>query len=151
MKQATLLFLLNESKILLAMKKRGFGSGKWNGVGGKPDKGETIEEAAIRECQEEIAVTPKDIKEVATLNFYFPEEKKEWNQQVIVFTCNSWHGKPKESEEMSPRWFAISRIPYDKMWSDDKYWLPKVIQGEYVKANFHFDDNDKLLNYNIES
>ncbi|HET8669978.1 MAG TPA: NUDIX domain-containing protein, partial [Candidatus Saccharimonadales bacterium] len=43
---------------LLAMKKRGFGINKWNGVGGKVDEDETIEQAAIRECQEEITVTP---------------------------------------------------------------------------------------------
>ncbi|MCL4357608.1 8-oxo-dGTP diphosphatase [Patescibacteria group bacterium] len=149
MKQATLLFLLDNNRILLAMKKRGFGVGRWNGVGGKPHKNEAIEKTARRECQEEIRVVPKEIKEIATLNFYFPENKKEWNQQVIVFICRTWKGKPMETEEMSPQWFAISGIPYDKMWSDDKYWLPKVIEGEYVKADFYFDDNDNLLKYNI--
>jgi mutator protein MutT len=149
MKQATLLFLIDNDKILLAMKKRGFGEGKWNGVGGKPDKGETIEETTIRECQEEILVIPKDIKEVATLNFYFPPKRQEWDQQVIVFVCKNWEGEPKETEEMAPRWFSINKIPYDKMWSDDKYWLPKVIKGEYIKGDFHFDDNDNLLEYSI--
>lgn len=151
MTQATLLFLLDDSHILLAMKKRGFGAGRWNGVGGKPNKDEAIDKAAVRECQEEINVTPKDIMEVATLNFYFPENKKEWDQQVIVFTCKNWDGEPTETEEMSPQWFRINAIPYDRMWSDDKYWLPKVIEGQYVKANFHFDDNDNLLKYSIKS
>lgn len=32
--------------VLLGMKKRGFGAGKWNGFGGKVQPGETIEEAA---------------------------------------------------------------------------------------------------------
>ena len=43
--EATLCFLLRKDEILLAKKKYGFGVGKWNGVGGKVEKGETIEEA----------------------------------------------------------------------------------------------------------
>lgn len=150
MKQATLLFLFKDNQVLLAMKKRGFGEGRWNGVGGKPQYGESIIDAAIRECSEEIVVTPNNIKEVATLNFYFPEKSKDWDQQVIVFSCNNWDGIPVETEEMAPKWFSIDEIPYDQMWSDDIYWLPKVIEGEYVKADFHFDDNDNLLKYNFK-
>ncbi|MGH7234133.1 MAG: NUDIX domain-containing protein, partial [Candidatus Saccharimonadales bacterium] len=83
MQRATLLLLLENDRILLAMKRRGFGVGKWNGVGGKLNQGETIEQAAKRECFEEIQVKPKEITEVAILNFYFPDSKKDWNQQVV--------------------------------------------------------------------
>ena len=150
MKQATLLFLIKDNQILLAMKKRGFGEGRWNGVGGKPAKGESITAAAIRECIEEIQVTPHHLKELATLNFSFPGAKKESNQQVVVFICNAWEGKPVETEEMSPKWFKVNKIPYDKMWSDDKYWLPIVLEGKYVRADFHFDNNDNLRKHFVE-
>jgi 8-oxo-dGTP pyrophosphatase MutT (NUDIX family) len=151
MKQATLLFLIEDNRILLAMKKRGFGAGRWNGAGGKPDKGESITETASRECQEEISVTPSNIKEVATLNFYFPDGKKESEQQVIVFTCRTWQGEPSESEEMDPKWFDIDKIPYSEMWSDDQYWLPQVLGGRYINADFYFDDNDNLLRHKIKT
>ena len=49
----TLCIIHQHSKILLGMKKRGHGVGKWNGFGGKVEKGETIEEAARRETKEE--------------------------------------------------------------------------------------------------
>jgi 8-oxo-dGTP pyrophosphatase MutT (NUDIX family) len=149
MRQATLLFLFRDQHILLAMKKRGFGVGRWNGVGGKPKDGELIAEAAIRECQEEIGVTPKEIHQAATLYFYFPEAKKDWNQQVTTFTCRSWQGEPSETEEMAPKWFAVNKIPFSKMWPDDKYWLPRVIKGEFITAEFYFDNNEKLLRYKI--
>lgn len=45
---------MKENQILLAMKKRGFGAGKWNGAGGKINAGETIEEATTREVDEEL-------------------------------------------------------------------------------------------------
>jgi 8-oxo-dGTP pyrophosphatase MutT (NUDIX family) len=49
-KQMTLGYLVRGDEVLMAMKKRGFGVGKWNGTGGKLQPGETVEEAMIREA-----------------------------------------------------------------------------------------------------
>jgi mutator protein MutT len=149
LKKSTLLFLIEKDSVLLAMKKRGFGEGRWNGVGGKPEPGETIEQTAIRECEEEIEVIPGEFAQVATLNFYFPSTKADWNQQVIVYLCSKWRGVPKETEEMKPMWHKIADIPYDDMWKDDRYWLPEVLRGNFVSATFEFDDEDNVLNHNL--
>jgi 8-oxo-dGTP pyrophosphatase MutT (NUDIX family) len=45
-------------QILLGMKKRGFGEGKWNGFGGKKEPAETMAECAQRELREESGVCP---------------------------------------------------------------------------------------------
>ena len=145
-----MLFLIEGERILLAMKKRGFGAGHWNGVGGKPDPGETIEEAAIRECKEEINVTPLSIKFAGSLKFYF-EGKKDWDQEVKVYLCHTWKGNPEETEEMSPKWFNVSEIPFDNMWEDDKIWLPEVLSGKKINAEFHFDKNNKISSYKVNS
>lgn len=150
-KKATLLFLIEENKILLAMKKRGFGAGRWNGVGGKPEKNESIEQTAIRECREEINVKPVTIQQVATLNFYFPSDKSDWNQQVWVYLCKDWEGEPSETEEMKPKWYKMDSIPYESMWKDDKFWLPKVLEGNSVEAEFTFDENDNVLSHTISA
>ena len=50
--RTTLCFLINNSQVLLAMKKRGFGVGKWNGTGGKVIGDESVEQAAKRETKE---------------------------------------------------------------------------------------------------
>jgi hypothetical protein len=47
-KLLTLVLVTRPNQVLLGMKKRGFGQGKWNGFGGKVEKGETILEAAQR-------------------------------------------------------------------------------------------------------
>lgn len=150
-KKATLLFLVQENKILLAMKKRGFGEGRWNGIGGKPEKNELIEQTAIRECLEEIKVLPINIKQVASLNFYFSSDKSDWNQQVLVYICDEWEGEPTETEEMKPKWYKIDNIPYKSMWKDDSYWLPVVLDGNYVEADFTFDENDNVLSHTISA
>ena len=58
-KVLTLVLLRKGSRVLLGMKKRGFGAGKWNGFGGKVEAGETVVEAAAREVQEECGLTVK--------------------------------------------------------------------------------------------
>lgn len=74
LRDVTLCLLVRDNQVLLAMKKRGFGEGKWNGLGGKVSEGETIKEAAIRETQEECGVTPTSLKEVGKINFTFVDE-----------------------------------------------------------------------------
>ena len=144
MNQATLCLLIKEDKILLAMKKRGFGAGKWNGVGGKVNDGEKIIDAAIRETKEEIGVNigkslpaGRQAEKVGIMHFRFPY-KSVWDQDVHLFLVKEWQGEPKESDEMAPKWFKFNEIPYNQMWDDDKFWLPHILKGEKIEADFVF-------------
>ena len=93
MKIQTLLFLIDKERemVLLAMKKRGFGVGKWNGVGGKVERGEAIGDAVLREANEEIGVTvvPHDLMPVATIKFSFEGSPAD-NIQAHVFITKKW-------------------------------------------------------------
>lgn len=146
----TLLFLIRDNEILLAMKKRGFGAGRWNGVGGKLESGESVEEAVIRECQEEIGVTPLSYRPVAELDFYGGSAHEPWNMYVYAYLCDEWEGEPAESEEMAPKWYKINDIPYKDMWQDDEYWLPLVLDNKIVKATFTFDEQDNLKSSKVK-
>lgn len=149
MRQSTLLFLIKDDQILLAMKKRSFGEGKWNGCGGKPEANENILDTVIRETQEEIGVTPKNINQMAILNFYH-QKNKEWNQQVLVFITHQWEGNPSETEEMKPQWFSINKLPFESMWPDDHFWLPLILKGQKIKASFTFDKDNQITEKQIE-
>lgn len=139
----TLLFLLRDDQILLAMKKRGFGKDLWNGVGGKLDLGETVEQAAVRECQEEIGVTPVRFHKIA--EHTFGDTTSDEIITVHAYFCTEWTGEPIETEEMAPRWFAIGDIPYDTMWADDRHWLPLALNGQRLRTHFVLDDTQKLV------
>jgi mutator protein MutT len=130
----TLLFLQQDNQILLAMKKRGHGMGKWNGAGGKVEEGETITQAAVRECQEEIGVTPVAPKLAGRLQFFLTEDPS-FHHDCHVFVTSKWTGNLAETEEMRPEWFNLDSIPYDKMWPDDKIWLPYLIDNQLFSGN----------------
>lgn len=152
--QATPCFLIEDDKVLLAMKKRGFGKGWWNGLGGKFDSSmdKNIVNTAKRETKEEINVIPLNLRKVAILHFYFPDDPKKrgWNQDVHVFISKRWNGKPKETEEMKPKWFRFFEVPYKKMWDGDYLWIPRVLSGEKIMAKMGFDKNNKLVRHAIE-
>jgi mutator protein MutT len=141
LRQATLCFLVRPGELLLAMKKRGFGVGKWNGYGGKLQPGETLEQAAQRELTEEsgVSVATNDLLRVARLEFYFPHQPN-FDQEVHVYLVREWQGEPVETEEMKPKWFALEHLPYSDMWVDDPLWLPQVLQGKVLEAEFYFND-----------
>lgn len=146
MKQATVCFLLRNDEILLAMKKRGFGVGKWNGAGGKLKDSETPEQAMIREAEEEIGVKidPANLEKIAEHEFIFPDQNG-WDLFVRVYFVKKWQGEPTESEEMRPAWFKLDTIPYDQMWVDDKIWLARALKGEKLKGRFVFAENGERL------
>jgi ADP-ribose pyrophosphatase YjhB (NUDIX family) len=144
LRKASLCFLVQGDEILLAMKKKGFGINRWNGVGGKPEGNEKIEMTMVRETQEEIMVSPISYRQVASLDFYNALQE-EWNQQVIVYFADEWRGEPSETEEMAPKWFKKDKLPFEKMWPDDPYWLPLVLGGKFVEAEFLFGKNDIVL------
>ncbi len=146
MRNVTLCFLLRGDEICLAMKKQGFGIGKWNGVGGKVEEGETIEEAAVRELYEEIGVHANitDLENMGNIKFYF-NEKPDWNQQMHIYFINQWQGEPIESEEMAPKWYKKDQIPYEAMWIDDPHWLPKVLDGKKIEGEFYFNKDGAEL------
>ena len=141
MKHVTLLFLRREGQILLAMKKRGFGVDKWNGVGGKLDEGETREQAAVRECQEEIGVTPLNIQLAGEIDF---TDLPHVHHYCHVYTTTEWEGEPSETEEMRPQWFDLDKIPYDSMWPDDELWLPTLLENKLFKATIIINPDDTV-------
>lgn len=142
-KVLTLTIVHQGSSILLGMKKRGFGSGKWNGFGGKVEQSETIEEAAKRELLEEAGITSTKLQKLGMITFRFNYNQDD--HEVHIFKATSFSGDPTESDEMKPKWFHIDDIPFKDMWADDIYWMPLLLQNKPFQGEFLFDQSDTIL------
>lgn len=142
----TLLFIIQDNKILLGFKKRGFGMGHYNGFGGKVDPDETIIEAVRRETFEEAGIDAHDPIKVGVLNFQMPVGPE---LQIHIFITDKFSGQIAESGEMRPEWFAINKIPYKKMWLADAYWLPLLLDNKKFTGRFVIDSKDHLSEHTL--
>ena len=133
----TLCIPIKENGVLLGLKKRGFGSGRWNGFGGKVEEGETIEQATLRELDEEVGIKDGELIKSGILEFSFENDDK--ILQVHFFKLINFSDSPIETEEMRPQWFSFNEIPFSQMWPDDEYWLPLLLSDKLFEGEFLFD------------
>lgn len=149
--KATLTLFMDGDKILLGEKKRGFAKGTLNGIGGKQDPGETIEQTMIRECEEEVGAKPTDYEKVGKIDFELWYKGEHSIMEMFIYNCYGYEGQIKETEEILPIWFDKNNVPFDRMLPDDNLWLPQVLEGKNVEGNVKFDPDMNMLFNNIKA
>lgn len=150
--EATLCHIVEGDRILLQLKSANlFGEGKWNGVGGKLEPGESPREGAAREALEETGLRVSHLKPHGILKFYFGN-RNDLDFIVHVFSTSDFEGILKASEEGVLRWFHFDEIPYHSMWQDDRHWLPLLLEGKNFEGVFYFnEEGTRLLDYSLKS
>lgn len=133
---ATLMFVVRDGEVLLIEKLRGIGKGKINGPGGKIDPGETPAQCVVRECQEELHITPKNPIKMGELWFAMSDIP---DIHCHVFMAHEFEGEPTATDEAIPLWTDTQKIPWEKMWEDDFYWLPQMLEGRKFLGKFVFE------------
>lgn len=147
-KLLTLCIVHQDERVLLGMKKRGFGAGRWNGFGGKVGREEEIEDAARRELREEAGIEVSNIEKLGIIEFEFKGNPE--LLEVHIFKATQFAGVPRESEEMRPQWFAIVDIPFQDMWPDDIHWFPLFLAGKRFRGKFLFGPGDTIVDSSLE-
>ena len=69
--------------------------------------------------------------------------------QGFVFVARDCAGEPRETDEAAPFWTPFERIPWNEMWADDVYWIPKLLAGRKFSGRALFD-GDALLDQRFE-
>lgn len=141
------MFIVEVDRILLIRKKRGIGAGKINAPGGKIDPGETPLEAAVRETQEELCITPLKPRKLGELWFSMSDSP---HLLCHVYRADGFSGAPTETEEAIPLWFPLDSIPYGEMWEDDIHWVPFLLSETSFFGKFVFE-GDSLKEKDIRT
>ena len=144
--RATLCFIRERQRVLMIRKKRGLGSGKINGVGGRLEGDESPLQGILRETLEELGITLIDPVERGELHFQFLDG---YSLFCTVFIASRFDGTPVETEEAAPLWFEIGQLPYNEMWEDDKLWLPQALEGKSFRGFFVFD-GERMVSEQLE-
>ena len=145
----TMIYLKRDGSYLLLFrnkKKNDINEGKWIGVGGRREPGETIDECAIRETKEETGL------DVHSLSCYgevlFVDEN--FKIMMYIYEITDFSGELIECDEGDLKWIPIKDIYNYPMWEGDKAFLPKVINHEpYFKMELHYINNvlTDVINY----
>lgn len=149
-------YLIDGNRILLGIRKKvslGLGENLVAGIGGKFEQDDKNPDNTLdREVYEEIGVEVLEKNDFGCVKFIFEHKPldSKWNQSVDIYLITKWSGEPKETESIKPIWFNIKEIPWEKMWADNKIWLPKVLAGERINATFLHDSDNSVKEYRFE-
>ena len=119
---------------LMIHKARGAQKGKWNGLGGKFEPGETPEQCARRELLEEAGLIAERLTLRGFITFPLFDGEDDW--YCFVFTCEGFRGEPRSSDEGELHWVPDEAIADLNIHEGDKVFLPWLDQDRFFSAEF---------------
>ena len=149
MQLATLCYVRSENKTLMLhriKKKNDFHEGKWNGLGGKFEQGETPEECVIREVKEESGLLIKNPKLHGFITFPMFDGKKDW--YVFLFTASEFNGELIDSHEGKLEWIADENLLDLNLWEGDSIFIPWLMKDRFFSAKFVYE-NGKFVDHTV--
>jgi len=149
MKLATLCYIQHNNKTLMLYrnkKENDYHEGKWNGLGGKLEQGETPEECAIREAYEESGLIIKNPQMKGIITFPMFDGKDDW--YVFLFLFNGFEGKLIDSPEGTLKWVETEKLTDLNLWEGDKIFVPWLFQNKFFSAKFNYKDK-KFIDYSV--
>ncbi len=146
---ATLLYVQRDGKTLMLYrnkKENDYHEGKWNGLGGKFEQGESAEECAIRELKEESGLIAKSLKMKGFITFPNFDGVNDWH--VFIFTIDKFEGELIDSPEGKLEWIPNEKLTELNLWEGDKIFIPWLFQDKFFSAKFIYE-NKKFIDYEV--
>lgn len=141
LKLATLVYVKRPGQTLMlhrVKRQHDMHQGKWNGLGGKLEPGETPEECAVREVAEESGL---QIAAPALRGFLtFPGFSAGEDWYCFVFVARTFTGELIDSAEGVLAWIDDDRLLELPLWPGDRIFLPWLDQERFFSAKFVYVD-----------
>ncbi len=134
---ATLCYVKSKGKTLMlhrTKRKNDIHEGRWNGLGGKMERGETPEECVVREVQEESGLKIVYPKLRGVLTFPGFDGENDWI--VFLFTANRFKGKLIDSDEGDLEWIPDAKVTALHLWEGDKIFMRWLKKHRFFSAKF---------------
>jgi 8-oxo-dGTP diphosphatase len=150
LKLSTLCYLRDGDKTLMLNRNKKQGdvhTGKWNGLGGKFERGESPEECVKREVKEESGLLIHSPKLRGFLTFPQFKDGEDW--YVYVFEAYDFEGKLIDSPEGELEWIKTSEVPKLPLWAGDLIFMKWIEQQRFFSAKFVYD-NKQLISHSVE-
>jgi 8-oxo-dGTP diphosphatase len=127
-------------------KRNDIHQGKWNGLGGKLEPGETPEECARREICEESGLDVDQLVWKGLLTFPKFAHDEDW--YAFVFVARAKEGDLIDSPEGNLRWIDDEKLTDLPLWEGDRIFLPWLDHPGFFSAKFIYEDG-KFIDYSV--
>lgn len=120
--------------------------GKWNGLGGKLDAGETPEECVMREVQEEsgLVIHEPQLKGILT----FPKFSKDEDWYAFIFVADKLQGELIDSSEGVLKWIDDDQLLDLDLWEGDRIFIPWLDRPGFFSGKFVYDSG-RLIDHDV--
>ena len=150
MKLATLLYVMKDDHTLMIYrnkKENDYHEGKWNGLGGKFEPGETPEECAVRELEEESGLIAEDVEMKGIITFPLFDGQDDW--YVFVFVIKNFEGELIDSNEGDLEWIPNDKLKELNLWGGDSIFIDWLFEDKFFSSKFNYVDG-KFIDYSVE-
>lgn len=137
MKLATLCYVQRNGQTLMlhrVKKQNDMHQGKWNGLGGKLEAGESPEECAIREVWEESGLRCRQPRLRGIITFPAFDDVDDW--YTFLFTFHDFEGELIDSPEGVLGWIDNDKLSDLNLWPGDRIFLPWIFADCFFSAKF---------------
>lgn len=146
---ATLCYVRSNGKTLMMHRNKKEGDvhkGKWNGLGGKLDPGESPEECVVREIREESGLTLLDPRLRGVLTFPAFKPGEDW--LVFVYTATRFEGELGKCAEGDLEWIPDERVKELPLWEGDRIFLPWLEEDRFFSGKFVYREG-RLASHDV--
>ena len=123
MELTTLCYIEKENSYLMlhrVKKKKDLNKGKWIGVGGHIEFGESPEDCIVREVKEETGLELTSYRLRGIITFVTDQKQSEY---IFLYTADGFEGEIKTCEEGILKWIEKDKIPSLNLWEGDRVFL----------------------------